>query len=76
MVSYYYYTQNHYDQTKTETLPAGNDHTSYYMYQFKSKKERIRMGNRGLKTKRREHLLKGKLGMFGQEMTWERTDSL
>ena len=76
MVSYYYYTQNHYDQTETETLPAGKDHASYYMYQFKSKKARIRMGNRGLKTKRKEHLLKGKLGMFGHEMTWERTDSL
>ena len=79
MVSYYYYPQNHYEQNnKTETLPAEND-TSYYLYRFQSKKARTRTpatGNRGLKTKRKEHLLKGKLGMFGHEMTWERTDSL
>jgi len=75
MTSYTIYKQNYFTQKKkgTELVPSKCSVT-YLTYKFKgdlrSKAKVAKQLSQGTKTTR----MKGKLGMFGREMTWERTE--
>ena len=76
MTSYTIYKQNYFTQKKgTESVP-NECNATYLTYKFKghqvtrSKAKFAKQLSQGTKTTR----MKGKLGMFGREMTWERTE--
>ena len=76
MTSYTIYKQNYFTQKKGTELVPNECSVTYLTYKFKghqvtrSKAKIAKQLSQGTKTTR----MRGKLGMFGREMTWERTE--
>lgn len=74
MVSYNTYRNNYFSQT--ESIPTEDNGTTYYLYRFCNNKEGTKKPRVIRATmKKKEPKMIGRLGLFGKEMTWERSDS-